>query len=53
MRVFKMIVSKIMPLKMNEIEKAAGGVKRTVETATIEVKANHMAREVITLYPIP
>ena len=38
---------------MNKMEKAAGGVNRTVETATIEVKANHMARELITLYPIP
>ena len=53
MRVFKMIVSEIKPLKMNKMEMAAGGVKRTVETATIEVKANHMARELITLYPIP
>ena len=53
MRVFKMIVSKIKPLKMNKMEKAAGGVNRTIEAATIEVQANHMAREVITLYPIP
>ena len=52
LRVFKMIVSKIKPFKMNKMEKAAGGVNRTVETATIEVQANHMARE-ITLYPIP
>ena len=41
-----MIVSKIKPFKMNKMEKAAGGVNRTVETATIEVQANHMAREI-------
>ena len=52
MRVVRIIVSQIKPLKMNKMEKAAGGVNRTIEAATIEVQANHMARE-ITLYPIP
>ena len=48
-----MIVSKIQPLEMKKMEKAAVGINRTVEPAAIEVKANHMTRDLITLYPIP
>jgi hypothetical protein len=48
-----MIVSKIKPLEMNKMEKVGAGANRTVETAAIEFKANHMTLDLISHHTLP
>ena len=48
-----MVISKAQPLKMDKVEKGIGGVDRAIETATREVKPDHMTCFLIALDAFP
>jgi hypothetical protein len=53
LRVVEVIVGEVQTLKMNQPEKGAAGVDRTIETTATKIKSNHTTRILITLDTIP
>lgn len=53
LRVVEVIIGEVKPLQVNKPKKTAARAQRTIEAAVVEIKANDMARFLITLNSIP